>query len=96
MHEELSTEKIEQKMLEFENWGVDDADEIIRKEFTFPDFKEALAFVNKVGEIAEAKQHHPDIMLSYGKVQISLTTHDADGLTEKDFDLAKEIDKINS
>lgn len=96
MHEKLSAGEIEQKILQLENWSVDDVGKTIEKEFTFPDFKEALLFVNKVGEMAEEVQHHPDIMLSYGKVRISLTTHDVDGLTTKDFDLAKKIDEINS
>ena len=64
------------------------------KSFSFSDFKEALAFVNKVGEKAEAIQHHPDIELGYGKVKITLTTHDAMQITEKDMQLAKMIDGL--
>ena len=64
------------------------------KEFSFPDFKTALTFVNKVGELAEAANHHPDINLSWGKVLISLSTHDEGGITEKDRRLAKDIDGI--
>ena len=64
------------------------------KEFSFPDFKSALAFVNHVGELAEAANHHPDISLGWGKVRISLTTHDEGGVTEKDRLLTKEIDGI--
>ena len=63
-------------------------------EFNFPDFKSALAFVNKVGELAEAARHHPDISLGWGRVVVNLTTHDTDGVTEKDRQLAKEIDEI--
>ena len=66
------------------------------REFSFPDFKTALAFVNKVGALAEAANHHPDISLTWGKVTIRLTTHDDGGVTEKDRQLAKEIDDINN
>jgi 4a-hydroxytetrahydrobiopterin dehydratase len=66
----------------------------IEKEYLFKNFKEALAFTNKVGEIAEQEGHHPDIFLSYGKVKIQLWTHKIDGLTESDFILAAKCDKI--
>jgi 4a-hydroxytetrahydrobiopterin dehydratase len=62
--------------------------------FTFPDFRQALAFVNKVGEIAEEQGHHPDILLSWGKAEITTWTHKIDGLTESDFILAAKIDKV--
>lgn len=66
----------------------------ISKVFNFPDFKSALKFVNKVGDIAEKLGHHPDISLSWGKVIISTTSHDVKGLTEKDFILAEKIDYV--
>jgi 4a-hydroxytetrahydrobiopterin dehydratase len=64
------------------------------KEFTFPDFKSALTFVNEVGGLAEAANHHPDISLSWDRVIISLTTHDEGGVTEKDRKLATSIDDL--
>lgn len=64
------------------------------KEFSFPDFKSALAFVNKVGELAEKANHHPDIELGWGRARINLTTHDAGGITDRDRTLAKEIDAL--
>lgn len=64
------------------------------KEFSFPDFKTALAFVNKVGELAEKANHHPDIELGWGRARINLTTHDAGGITDRDRTLAKEIDAL--
>ena len=67
---------------------------MIRKNFEFKNFKEALDFVNKSGEIAEKEDHHPDIFLSYNKVRISLTTHSQNSLTNRDFKVAQEIDKI--
>jgi 4a-hydroxytetrahydrobiopterin dehydratase len=66
----------------------------LEKEYLFKDFKDALGFTNKVGEIAEQEGHHPDIFLSYGKVIIQLWTHKIDGLTESDFILAAKCDKI--
>ncbi len=66
----------------------------IERTFSFKDFKEALAFTNKVGEIAEKEGHHPDIFLSWGKVKIVLWTHKIDGLSESDFILAAKFDKI--
>jgi 4a-hydroxytetrahydrobiopterin dehydratase len=66
----------------------------LEKEYTFQNFQEALAFTNKVGEIAEQEGHHPDILLSYGKVKIQLWTHKIDGLSESDFILAAKCDKI--
>jgi 4a-hydroxytetrahydrobiopterin dehydratase len=66
----------------------------ITKVFTFPDFKGALAFVNKVGELAESQGHHPDILLKWGKAEITTWTHKIDGLTESDFILAAKIDKL--
>jgi 4a-hydroxytetrahydrobiopterin dehydratase len=66
----------------------------ITKTFTFPDFKAALAFVNKVGEIAEREGHHPDILLGWGKAEITTWTHKIDGLTESDFILAAKIDRL--
>jgi 4a-hydroxytetrahydrobiopterin dehydratase len=66
--------------------------EIVRT-FEFRDFRAALGFVDKVGELAEKAGHHPDIDIRYNKVKLALTTHDAGGLTGKDFDLAGEIDR---
>jgi 4a-hydroxytetrahydrobiopterin dehydratase len=60
----------------------------------FDNFQKALDYVNKIGKIAESRNHHPDIKLSYGSVDVEITTHSAAGLTEKDFDLAKAIGKI--
>lgn len=66
----------------------------IHREFLFPDFKQALDFVNRVGALAEEQRHHPDILLAWGKAEISLWTHKIDGLTESDFIMAAKIDRI--
>jgi len=72
-------------------WEVENLKKL-KREFTFKDFKEALVFVNKVGEIAEKEGHHPDITLSWGKVGIELTTHAIQGLSINDFILARKIE----
>ncbi len=66
----------------------------IKRAFTFPDFLQALAFVNRVGELAEQQGHHPDILLSWGKAEVTSWTHKINGLTESDFILAAKIDKL--
>lgn len=74
--------------------GWDNTGAALHRIYQFPDFKSALAFVNKVGELAEAAQHHPDIELGWGKVVITLTSHDAGAVTSKDFDLANKINAV--
>lgn len=66
----------------------------LRKEFTFPDFAQALAFTNGVGGLAEQQGHHPDIYLAWGKVVVTIWTHKIDGLVESDFILAAKIDRM--
>lgn len=66
----------------------------LSKNYTFPDFVSALAFVNRIGEVAEREGHHPDIYLTWGKVGIQLFTHKIDGLTESDFVMAAKIDEV--
>lgn len=65
----------------------------IRRTYRFKDFREALAFVNRVGDLAERAGHHPDIDIRYNAVTLALTTHDAGGLSAKDFELAHAIDR---
>jgi len=67
----------------------------IQREFRFPDFKQALEFVNRVGELAENEGHHPDILLAWGKVGVTLWTHAIDGLTESDLIMAAKIDRLS-
>ncbi len=66
------------------------------REFKFSDFKTALAFVNKVGAVAEQMNHHPDIELGWGRVKVSLTTHSKGNVTDKDRELAKKIDGLET
>jgi 4a-hydroxytetrahydrobiopterin dehydratase len=74
-------------------WEIID-DHHITRTFTFPDFRKALEFVNKVGDLAESQGHHPDIVLAWGRAQITLWTHKINGLTESDFIMAAKIDEI--
>ena len=66
----------------------------ITKAFKFPKFREALKFVNRVGALAEDQGHHPDIFLTWGKVDVTSWTHKINGLTESDFILAAKIDQL--
>ena len=72
-------------------WRIE-AGELVRA-FQFEDFPAAMEFVNKVAELAETAGHHPDIDIRYNRVRLALITHDAGGLTRKDFDLAAQADK---
>ena len=74
-------------------WQVVDEHHLIRA-YKLPDFRSALAFVNKVGELAEEQGHHPDILLAWGKVEITIWTHAVNGLTESDFILAAKIQRL--
>lgn len=74
------------------DWKVVD-EHHLEKEYEFKDFRQALDFTNKVGEVAEQQGHHPDIFLTYGKVKIQVWTHKIDGLTESDFIFAAKADK---
>jgi 4a-hydroxytetrahydrobiopterin dehydratase len=66
----------------------------LEKEYRFKDFAEALAFVNRLGAVAEDEGHHPDILLTWGKVKVTLWTHSVGGLTENDFILAAKADGV--
>ncbi len=66
----------------------------LEKEYQFKNFREALNFTNKVGELAEVQHHHPDIYLAWGKVKVTLWTHKIDGLTESDFIFAAKVNNV--
>jgi 4a-hydroxytetrahydrobiopterin dehydratase len=74
-----------------EGWRIVDETRL-EKEYSFKDFREALAFTNRVGEIAEQEGHHPDVLLSWGKVGLHFTTHSIGGLTKNDFVMAAKAD----
>lgn len=69
-------------------------DRKLEKEYEFSDFRHALSFTNKIGEVAEHEGHHPDIYLAWGKVKVMIWTHKINGLTESDFILAAKCDEV--
>ncbi len=87
----LNKSEIEKKLQEVPGWQL--MDKAIRRESIFRDFREAMAFVNHVAEIAENLDHHPDICIYYNKVVLSVYTHSEGGLTDKDFDLARRVNQ---
>ena len=90
----LEKEIVDNYLKGVEGWSVDDSHKSISKEYKFRDFKEAMNFVEKVAEIANQEDHHPDIYIHYNKVSIVLFTHAIDGLHENDFILASKIDDM--
>ncbi len=89
----LDANAIDRLRAQVEGWEVVNGHHL-HKAWKFPDFRSALTFVNRVGEAAESEGHHPDIVLRWGKVEITLWTHAAGGLTENDFILAAKIDRL--
>lgn len=89
----LQGEALEAMKVQVPGWQVVEGHHITRS-FQFPDFKAALDFVNRVGSVAEEEGHHPDLLLTWGKVDIKIWTHKVDGLTESDFILAAKIDRL--
>ncbi|MBI2033189.1 MAG: 4a-hydroxytetrahydrobiopterin dehydratase [Candidatus Levybacteria bacterium] len=91
----VSEEKEEELKVQVPDWLLlRDIAHRLRRQFKFKNFKEAMAFVNKVAEVAEAEGHHPDIYIFYNKVQIDLFTHAVGGLSENDFIMAAKIDAV--
>jgi 4a-hydroxytetrahydrobiopterin dehydratase len=88
----LNPEEIRESLRNLTGWEIDG--ERLKKRFEFKNFAESLDFVNKAGEIAERRDHHPDIYFGWGYAEFFITTHDAGGLTHNDFDLAKEMDLL--
>lgn len=88
----LSDSEIKSRLVSVPDWQIDSG-ELVRT-FLFKDFRASLAFVNQVGEMAEKAGHHPDIDIRYNKVRLALVTHDAGGITQKDFELAAAADKF--
>lgn len=86
----LAEDEVEARLQALSGWKRDGSE--IEKKFKFAGFKESMAFVNRVAEAADAMDHHPDIEIKYDKVELKLSTHSEGGLTDKDFDLAAQID----
>lgn len=90
----LDETQISEKLKELDGWKTKNVN--LKKRFEFENFAESLEFVNQVGEIAERRDHHPDITFGWGYAEFLITTHDTGGLTENDFLLAKDIEKIKN
>ena len=88
----LTAQDAASRLTTLPGWQIKEGE--LTRTFSFKDFLSALAFVNHVGEQAEKAGHHPDIDIRYNKVRLGLVTHDAGGLTAKDFELAAVIDKL--
>ena len=88
--ETMPIDQQKQMLTQLEGWNIIQ-DHHLERKFTFKNFKQALAFVNEIGQIAESEKHHPDIYFTWGKVTIQIMTHSVDGLTEADFILAAKI-----
>ena len=88
----ISLAELEMKMAKLKGWSLEG--QSLVREFDFPSFKDAVDFVNRVAEAADRKQHHPTLLLDFTRVRIYLTTKEERGISEKDFDLAADIDKI--
>lgn len=84
--EKLAAEQIEARMRELADWS--QSGDAIQRTYRFDNFAEAMKFVQRVADLAEQMQHHPDILIRYNKVTLTLTTHDAGGLTDRDFEFA--------
>ncbi len=90
MAKRLSDKEIAGKLKALKDWTIRGQE--IRRDYKFSDFIAAMAFVNHVAQQAESMDHHPDILIQYNKVKLTLSTHSAGGLTELDFKLATKID----
>ena len=88
----LAQEEIQRKLKALDGWVL--TPQGIRKSYALADFRAALSLVNRVADLAEEANHHPDILINYDKVTFTLTTHDAGGITVKDFDLASRIEAV--
>lgn len=92
--ERLSPDAIRAALAELDGWELADDGQSIRRVFTFRNFSEAFGFMSRVALAAEKMDHHPDWSNVYRTVDVTLNTHDAGGLTELDFKLAKKMDRI--
>lgn len=94
MVDKLSDQQREAGLASLKDWTYDAGKSVISRTFKFKDFSEAFGFMSRVALAAQQADHHPDWSNSYNKVSISLSTHDAGGLSQKDIDLAQTIDQL--
>ncbi len=94
MHTLMNSSEINAELQHLNDWTLDAHKASVRKEWTFDSFKTAMRFFALVGELADKIDHHPEFVSNYTRMRIRLTTHDAYGLTHKDFELARQIDQL--
>jgi 4a-hydroxytetrahydrobiopterin dehydratase len=88
----LEQQQIDQALETMPGWAVRDG--MLRRRFAFSDFAQALAFANRVGELAEREDHHPDLLVGWGACEVAWVNHSAGGITEKDVDMARRSDEL--
>ena len=88
----LTDDQIQRQLGTLTGWQIEN--DALTKTYTFSTFAQSIAFVNQVADAAEAADHHPDMDIRYSKVTLALSTHDSGGITENDFALAAEADRI--
>jgi len=86
--------EVKEALSKIKDWDLNEKTSTISKEFTFKGYYKTIAFVNSIAWLAQKTVHHPDLTVSFGKCKVSMTTHDVDGLSYKDFYMAKEIDTL--
>ena len=90
----LTAEAVQAALKKLPGWNL--KDKAIDKQYTWPSFPDAIKFVNQVADLADHADHHPDILINYRRVTLTLSTHSEGGITQKDFDLAAQIEKTQS
>jgi 4a-hydroxytetrahydrobiopterin dehydratase len=88
----LSGSELQQALAGMDGWS--ESDGAIRKRYEFPDFAAALAYANRVGEAAERANHHPDLLVTWGAVEVSWVNHAEGGITERDVEMARQSDSL--
>jgi len=88
----LEQQQIDQALATMQGWAVRDG--MLRRRFTFPDFAQALAFANRVGELAEREDHHPDLLVGWGACEVAWVNHSAGGITQRDVEMARATDDL--
>jgi 4a-hydroxytetrahydrobiopterin dehydratase len=92
--EKLSDADVQSRLADHPEWS--ELNGAIQRTLQFANFIEAMRFVNRVADAAESMDHHPDLLIRYNKVTLTLSTHDAGGITDKDFTLARQVDALGA
>ena len=95
MEKSFTRDEATKELANLSGWALSDSMKLT-KSWAFKNFSESLAFADKIGALAEAENHHPDLEVAWGKVVVTLFTHSVNGLSDKDFALAKKIDELTT